>query len=104
MCIAKKLIGKPVMIRTESAGVHYGILVDAEQQDKTTTVELTQARRVYQWTGAFTLSALAKNGSTRTDSKLSVPVGCIVLNAIEVIVMENGWDNLNNIPDYSAQG
>lgn len=99
--IAEVLVGKNVMIRTYSAGVHYGTLMDVENDGDNYKVCLKKARRVYQWTGAFTLSELSTIGSTRTDSKLSVFIPTIFLNAIEIIEMtDEAYDNLNNIKTF----
>lgn len=99
--IAAEFIGKNVMIRTYSAGVHYGTLKAVSDSADNFKVILTNARRVYQWTGAFTLSELSTIGSTRTDSKLSVFIPTIALNAIEIIEMtKEGYENLNKIPTF----
>ena len=63
------MIGKKVIVRTYSAGVHYGTL--AAQDGKQVT--LTDARRIWYWEGAFTLSAVAQNGVSK-KSKISVDV------------------------------
>ena len=75
------MIGKKVIVRTYSAGVHYGTL--AAQDGKQVT--LTDARRIWYWEGAFTLSAVAQNGVSK-KSKISVDVPEILLTeAIEII-------------------
>lgn len=51
-------IGKKVLIRTNSAGVHVGTLKAKEGQ----SVILENTRRIYNWSGAFTLSAVANDG------------------------------------------
>lgn len=76
------LIGKPVIIRTYSAGVHYGIL-DGRQGAE---VRLKDTRRIWYWNKAFTLSKLATDGLDAKSSKLSVTIPEIVLTeAIEII-------------------
>lgn len=76
------LIGKPVIIRTYSAGVHYGILDGRQGAD----VRLKDTRRVWYWDKAFTLSKLATDGLDVNSSKLSVTISEIILtDAIEVI-------------------
>lgn len=73
--------GKEVIVRTWSAGVHFGTLVRQEG----TEVVLHNARRLWRWEGAFTLSAVAVNGVGK-GSKLAVPVPQILLTeAIEII-------------------
>ena len=73
--------GKDVIVRTYSAGVHFGTLASREGKE----VVLHNARRIWHWDGAFTLSAVAEKGVKNT-SKLSVSVPEILLTeAIEII-------------------
>jgi hypothetical protein len=74
-----------VVIRTYSAGVHTGFL--KRLNESTQTVELVNARRIYKWSGAFTLSEFALNGpSNEGNCKFSVTIPSIILlEAIEVI-------------------
>ena len=75
------MIGKDVIIRTYSAGVHFGTLAARDGKE----VTLTNARRLWYWEGAFTLSEVAQNG-VKKSSKLSVAVPEIILTeAIEII-------------------
>ena len=77
-----KFEGKKVIVRTYSAGVHYGELVEKEGQD----VLLKNSRRIWYWKGAFTLSEIAVKGLDTKASKLSVVVPEIMLmQAIEII-------------------
>jgi hypothetical protein len=74
-------IGKQCIIRTYSAGVHFGELVDRAG----TEVLLKNARRIHYWEGAFTLNAIALNGAS-DNSRLSEPVPEILLTeAIEIL-------------------
>jgi hypothetical protein len=82
-----ELVGKSVMIRTYSAGVHYGILDTYETNGSEFSVKLTNSTRVYSWSGACSLSQLSLEGSKNKDSRLSVKVPSIYLKAIEVIEM-----------------
>ena len=80
-----KLSKDVVLVRTYSAGVHFGELVKREGKE----VTLKNARRVYFWDGAATLSQLAIDGS-KTPGKCKFP--CIVpeivlTEAIEIIPM-----------------
>ena len=75
------MIGKQVIVRTYSAGVHFGTLDSRDGKE----VVLNDARRIWHWEGAFTLSAVAMEGVKKT-SKLSVAVPQILLTeAIEII-------------------
>jgi hypothetical protein len=76
---AKKL--KPVLIRTYSAGVHFGYLVAHKGQE----VKLTKSRRIWYWKGANTLSEIATTGLDSVNSKIAVPVDITLTQAIEII-------------------
>lgn len=70
-----------VIVRTYSAGVHCGYLnsIDGMQ------VILSNARRIWSWKGAFTLSEISQKG-INNESKLSMEVPKILLTeTIEVI-------------------
>ena len=76
---------KNVIIRTYSAGVHFGVLVHKEYTPAGTIVILKNARRIYSWKGANTLSDLATLGSSEIDEcNISLPVKQIELTAIEI--------------------
>jgi hypothetical protein len=100
----KESLGNYVMIRTYSAGVHFGILDKvADCKNGHYPVKLKKAIRVYSWTGACSLSQLATEGSKRTDSKLSVEIPSIYLQAIEVIPMtEFAVNNLKAIETWKS--
>lgn len=79
-------IGEKVIIRTESAGVHYGKLnyVDGS------IVRLKNARRIWRWDGAFTLNEIAVAGLKKSDNcKFSNYVSDIELDRIEIILAES---------------
>ena len=71
------------IIRTESAGVHFGEIVRRDGKE----VELKDAIRIWYWEGAFTLSQLAMEGTSKPEGcRFSVPVDSIILTeAIEII-------------------
>ena len=72
---------RPVLVRTYSAGVHFGTLESREGKE----VVLTEARRVWCWKGANTLHELCVNGPGE-GSKISEPTARITLTeAIEII-------------------
>lgn len=74
--------GKFVLIRTYSAGVHFGTLEEMDGQ----MVRLSKARRLWSWSGALSLSEVAMDGVNISASKISVPVDEIILTqAIEII-------------------
>ena len=85
--IERGMIGKICMFRTYSAGVHFGELVEKDGQD----CLVKDARRVFYWTQACSLSQLAMDGSQNSkDCKISVPVDEIILEqVIEIIPMRD---------------
>lgn len=81
--------GPESIIRTYSAGVHIGEVISGEGK----TVTLRNARRLWQWKGAFTLNAVAVKGVDRSGSRISVAVPLITLTeAIEIIPVAEGVD------------
>jgi len=88
--------GTEVIVRTYSAGVHFGKLVSHKGKE----VILRDARRIWQWSGAFTLSAVATKG-VDSNSKLSVVVPSILLTeAIEIIPCNK--EAVNNLRSLKA--
>ena len=72
-----------VLVRTYSAGVHFGRLESRNGKE----VTLTHARRVWYWKGANTLNELVVNGPA-AGSKISEPTARVTLTeAIEIIDM-----------------
>lgn len=70
-----------VLVRTYSAGVHFGTLAKREGRE----VTLSGARRLWSWAGANTLNEVALRG-VGDGSRVSEPVPSILLlEAIEVI-------------------
>lgn len=75
------MIGQFVVVRTRSAGVHVGYLVESHG----TAVTLRDALRLWAWKGAFSLNEVATEGVAES-SRISVVVPLILLTeAIEVI-------------------
>lgn len=76
------LIGQHVVVRTYSAGVHVGTLVAKDGEN----VLLSDARRLWKWAGAFTLSEVSQKGANPTGTRMAMPVPMIELtNANEII-------------------
>lgn len=82
---ASKMIGKTCMVRTYSAGVFAGVLQSRDGKE----VVLTNARRIWYWAGAASLSQLAVDGTSKpSDCKFPVAVPEVLLTeAIEIIPM-----------------
>lgn len=72
--------GKYVVVRTYSAGVHIGTLLS----QKGSEVTLKDARRIWQWTGAFTLSEVSQKGISGGKVSCAVPIIALT-EAIEII-------------------
>lgn len=88
-----------VLVRTYSAGVHYGEL---EQRDGK-EVTLKNARRIWYWDGACSLSQIAVDGLPNNgNQKVSVTVPNILLTeAIEIIPMtETAIKNLSEVKEW----
>jgi hypothetical protein len=70
-----------VIVRTYSAGVHFGTLAKHAGKE----VVLTDSRRIWYWTGANTLSEISLRG-VGSGSKVSESIPYITLTeAIEII-------------------
>lgn len=81
--MAKKPVGKYVIVRTYSAGVFAGNLESRKGQE----VVLRNARRLWHWSGAASLSQMAMEGTNDpSNCKFPCEVGRIeLLQAIEII-------------------
>lgn len=86
------MIGEFVIVRTFSAGVHCGIL----ESCCGTAVTLTDARRIWRWSKAFSLNEMAMKGCGE-DSRISQPVPKIMLTqGIEILpCTQKAQDNLS---------
>lgn len=76
-------IGKKVLIRGNRSGVEFGELLSQNGSE----VTLKNARRIWYWDGAASLSQLAKDGTSNpSNCKFTVFVDSItILDAIEII-------------------
>ena len=76
-------IGETVIIRTYSAGVWCGTLVQKAGNE----VILQNARRMWRWwcKESISLSGVARYGIIREKSKIAPPVNSVWLEAIEII-------------------
>lgn len=81
---------KYVMVRTHFAGVHYGLLERRESTFAGIEVTLLDAKRVWYWSGASSLSQLSQEGTKNpSDCKIPCAVPSIELVAIEIMPMSN---------------
>lgn len=88
-----------VLIRTYSAGVHYGYLAKRESTLAGIEVVLKKARRIWYWDGAASLSQIAVEGVNKpSNCKFAMEVESIELVAIEIIpITEKAQINLANV-------
>lgn len=89
-----------VIIRADKAGVFFGELGARNGRE----VELKDARRIWCWYGAASLSQLAVSGLDQKKSRVCVPVKSIlILDAIEVIpCTEEAIANIEGAPEWKA--
>lgn len=94
-------LGTDVLVRTHSAGVHVGTLANRDGKE----VLLTNARRIWYWQGAASLSQLATEGTkTPKECKFPCQVSEILLTeAIEIIPLTPAArKSINEVPIWSA--
>mgnify|MGYP001187734744 CR=1 FL=1 len=77
MSLKSTLIGQKVIARSRNAGVHIGTLDAKDGQE----VRLTDAKRLWYWKGAFTLSQVAETG-VKKGSKVGCPVPVVELSEV----------------------
>lgn len=88
--------GSFVLIRSYSAGVHFGTLESRKGKE----VHLKNARRLWNWNGALSLSEVAMKGVDIKNSKISVPVDEIIITeAVEIIPINKN----SNLPQGAAK-
>lgn len=93
--------GNYVIVRTYSAGVFAGTLKEKEGKE----ITLTNARRLWYWDGAASLSELAMSGTKKPKScKFPVAVEEVTLTeAIEIIaVTEAAQASIEGVPVWNA--
>ena len=73
---------KPVLTRSQYAGVHFGYLVHREGKE----VTLERSRRIWSWSGAWTLSEIATQGLDQKKSKVAAAVPEILLTEVCEII------------------
>ena len=97
----KKMERKYVIVRTYSAGVFAGELESRNGQE----VILRNARRIWYWSGAATLSQLAMEGTKDPlNCKFPREVDRIeLLQAIEILdVTENAKKSIKDVPIWAC--
>ena len=90
-----------IIVRTQSAGVFAGYLKKKDGKE----VTLTNARRLWYWSGGASLSQVAMEGVSRPkDCKFPCEVDSVTLTeAIEILdVTEKARKNIADVPVWSA--
>lgn len=96
-----KRISNYKIVRTYSAGVFAGEVVVRKGKE----VEMENARRLWYWAGAASLSQLAMEGTSRPrDCKFPAPVSRVVLTeAIEILdVTPHAKLSITGVPEWRA--
>ncbi len=92
---------KNVIVRTYSAGVFAGTLESRKGQE----VVLSNARRLWYWSGAASLSQLAVSGTSNPSGcKFPVAVPRVeLLQAVEILdLTEAARKSIESVPEWKA--
>ena len=92
---------KHFIVRTYSAGVFFGQIVSREGKE----VKMKQARRLWYWSGAATLSQLAMEGTSSPENcKFPISVDSVVITeAIEIIECSPAAvSSINSVPVWKV--
>ena len=95
-------IGKYVIVRGDRSGVFFGRLASEDGR----TVEVTECRHIWYWSGAANTAEMAKCGLSKPgDCKIVAPVGRIrILDAIEVLFCnDEAVESLRAVPEWSKR-
>jgi hypothetical protein len=93
--IGQDLIGKKVVVRTYSAGVHVGTLSEREGKEAL----LVDTRRIWRWRGANTINEIATRGiDAATSGYTRVSESShqnLLTEAIEIVPMTpQAWESV----------
>ncbi len=92
-----KLIGKHVIVRSNMAGVFFGILTEKNGEE----ITLKDARKFFYFSGANTVEDLATQGALNAEKcKLTVQVEQIIISDFAQILpcTESAINQINTIP------
>ncbi len=93
------MLGKYCMVRSKSAGVFAGTVSERDGQ----TVVLRNARRIWYWDGAASLSQLATKGTSKpAKCKFPAPVDAAMLfEVIEIIpISDTAAKSIESVPEW----
>ena len=96
-----KIVGDYKIVRTQSAGVFFGVVESRTGQE----VVIRNARRIWYWDGAASLSQLAVDGVSKPHNcKFPAAVDRIeLLQAIEILdVTEKAKTSIDAVPVWVA--
>ena len=91
------LTGRYCMVRTDNAGVFAGTVKQRDGKE----IVLTDARRIWFWTGAASLSQLATDGTAEPKNcKFPTPVAEVLLTeVIEIIpITDKARESIASVP------
>ena len=77
------MIGRHVIARTFTAGVHIGTVASQHGEE---TYLLVNSRRLWKWDGAFTLSEVATLGLNPKGSRIAVEIPQILLTNVNELI------------------
>ena len=91
------------MVRSRNAGVLYGDVVSVDGD----TVTMKNARRVWYWAGAASLSELATEGTAK-PAECKFPTATmgkhVIFGVCEIIEMtKRAVESLDSVPNWTAQ-
>ena len=87
------------MVRSKSAGVFAGTVVERNGQE----VVIKNARRIWYWDGAASLSQLATKGTSKPEKcKFPAPVDAVMLfEVIEIIpISDTAAKSIASVPEW----
>ena len=93
--------GQKVIVRTEHAGVFYGVVTEMEGQ----TVEVRNCRRIWYWSGAASLSELALTGPKNPrQCRFSVTISSMVVMGVKELIpcTEEAANAIESVPVWKA--
>jgi hypothetical protein len=99
--MSKSIVGQYVIVRTYSAGVFAGEIVSKDGKE----VEMKNARRLWYWDGAASLSELAVRGVSKPrNCKFPTAVPTVYLTeAIEILQFtKEAQKNIENVSEWTA--
>ena len=101
VAVIPETIDNWVIVRSKNAGVFMGEIHARNQQE----VTLSNARRLWYWDGACSLSQLAMEGTAKPENcKFAMPVRSItVFGVIEIIpVTQTAFDSISGVEAWKS--